>query len=371
MAQQNIDALFTPINIKSLQIKNRIVMAPMQFGLGFRSERAKAFYIERARGDVGAIILPGTSVDVFTSDEAWGRSGALASFLQGLSSLVADVHRAGAKLGIQLWHGAHFPAGPGGHQGELIAPSAWGKARELKAAEIELIVGKFASAAARAKEVGLDFVDIHGAHGYLLHRFFSPLDNRRSDRYGGSVEKRMTFALECVKAIRQAVGETYPLFWRLSAEEGVAGGITLEQSIELSLALKEAGVDVIDVSFGRSFTRTIPSRKQPLGTYVPQAEAIKRAVDIPVIAVGRISSPQLAEATISQGKASLVAMGRQLITDPQWVKKVWERRYSDIVFCDSCNINCISFIPEIKKPLVSPESPLCRLNEHAGKEWIM
>ena len=370
MPQQNIAALFTPFTIKGLQIKNRIVMAPMQFGLGFRSQRARAFYMERAQGGVGAITLPGTSVDVFASDEAWGERGARASFFEGLSSLVMEVHRAGAKLGIQLWHGVYFPAGLSGSQGELVAPSSRGKARQLKAAEIEAIVGKFAAAAARAKEIGLDFVNIHGAHGYLLHRFFSPLDNQRSDKYGGSVERRMTFALECAKAVRQAVGESYPLFWRLSAEEGVAGGITLEQSIKLSSALKEAGVDVIDVSFGRSLRHVIPSKKQPPGTYVPQAEAIKAAVDIPVIAVGRINSPELAETIISQKRADLVAIGRQLITDPQWARKAWEGRYDDIVFCESCNRNCISFIPEIKKRLVAPDSPLCRLNEHAGREWV-
>lgn len=369
MPQSDVAALFAPINIKDLHMKNRIIMAPLQLGLGFRSQRAKAFYIERARGNVGAITLPATSVDVLASDEAWGGRGALDSFLRGLSSLVTGVHQAGAKLGIQLWHGARFPAGLSGDQGELIAPSPKGEARELKAAEIKITVDKFAIAAARAKEAGFDFVNIHGAHGYLLHRFFSPLDNQRSDEYGGSVEKRMTFALECVKAIRRAVGEAYPLFWRLSAEEGVAGGITLEQSIKLSLALKEAGIDVIDVSFGRSFRYIIPSKKQPPGTYVSQAEAIKRAVNIPVIAVGRINSPQLAEAIISQGKADLVAIGRQLIADPQWATKAWEGRYSDIVFCDSCNRNCISFIPEIGKPLVPPDSPLCHLNERAGKEY--
>jgi len=368
--QQNLAALFSPINIKSLEIKNRIIMAPLQLGLGYRSKRAKAFYIERAQGSVGAITLPATPVDVFASDEAWGGRGGLASFVQGLSSLVTEVHQAGAKLGIQLWHGAHFPAGLTGDQGELIAPSPTGEARELRADEIEVIVGRFAIAAAKVKEVGLDFVNIHGAHGYLLHRFFSPLDNRRSDEYGGSVEKRMTFALECVKAVRQAVGEAYPLFWRLSAGEGVAGGITLEESIELSLALKEAGVDVIDVSFGRSLRYISPSKKQPVGTYVPQAEAIKKAVNIPVIAVGRIKSPELAEAVICQERADLVAIGRQLIADPQWARKAWEGRYSDIVFCDSCNRNCISFIPEISKPLVPPDSPLCRLNERAGRESI-
>jgi 2,4-dienoyl-CoA reductase-like NADH-dependent reductase (Old Yellow Enzyme family) len=371
MPQQNLATLFSPIDIKGLKIKNRIIMAPMALSLGFRSQRARAFYIERARGGVGAIILPGTAVDILASDEAWGKSEALASFLQGLSSLVADIHDAGTKVGIQLWHGFHFPAGLTGTQGELIAPSPVGEARELKAAEIENIIGKFAAATTRTKEVGLDFVNIHGAHGYLLHRFFSPLDNQRSDKYGGSVRKRMTFALECIKAVRQAVGRDYPLFWRLSAEEGVVGGITLAQSIKLALALKKAGIDVIDVSYGRSLRQIMPSKKQPMGTYVPQAEAIKREVNIPVIAVGRINSPQLADDIISQNKADLVAIGRQLIADPEWPRKAQEGRYDDIMYCDSCNKNCVRSIPEVKKATASEDLSLCNLNERAGKEWLL
>lgn len=370
MAHDNISALFTPFKIKGLKIKNRIVMAPMQLSLGFRSQRARAFYLERARGGVGTIILPATAVDILSSDEAWGKSGALASFQQGLSSLVADIHDTGTKIGIQLWHGFYFPAGLTGVQGELIVPSATGDARELKAAEIGTIVSKFAAAAASAKEAGMDFVDIHGAHAYLLHRFFSPLDNQRSDKYGGSVEKRMTFALQCVKAVRKAVGDDYPLFWRLSAEEGVVGGITLEQSIKLAQALKKGGVDVIDVSYGRLPRQIMPTKRQPMGTYISQAEAIKKAVDIPVIAVGRINSPQLAAEIISQNKADLVALGRQLITDPQWAKKAQEGRFDDVVNCDSCNKKCVRAIPEIKKRAGSEDLSLCSINERAGKEWL-
>jgi len=371
MPNQNLVALFTPITIKGLEIKNRIIMVPLQLSLGFRNRRAKAFYLERARGGVGAITLPATAVDILASDEAWGKSGALASFLQGLSSLVADIHNTGARVGIQLWHGFHFPAGLSGVKGELIAPSPTRDARELKAAEIKVIAGKFAAAAASAKEAGLDFVNIHGAHAYLLHRFFSPLDNQRSDKYGGSVEKRMTFALECVKAVRKAVGKDYPLFWRLSAEEGVVGGITLEQSVKLAQALEKAGIDVIDVSYGRSMRQVMPSKKQPMGTYVSQAETIKQAVGIPVIAVGRINSPQLAEDIISQNKADLVALGRQLITDPYWAKKAQEGRFGDIVLCDSCNRNCVRSIPEMKKARGSEDLSLCNLNERAGREWLM
>ncbi|HEX7364318.1 MAG TPA: NADH:flavin oxidoreductase, partial [Dehalococcoidia bacterium] len=237
MPHDNLPALFTPFKIKELEFRNRIVMAPMQLSLGFRSQRAQAFYLERARGGVGAIILAATAVDILASDEAWRKPGALDSFLQGMSALVKDIQDTGTKIGIQLWHGTNYPAGLSGNAGESVAPSAAGGARELKADEIKSIVGKFAAAATSAKKAGLDFVDIHGAHAYLLHRFFSPLDNHRTDKYGGSVVKRMVFLLEVAKAVRKAVGDEYPVFWRLSAEEGVVGGITLEDSIKLVQAL--------------------------------------------------------------------------------------------------------------------------------------
>jgi len=370
MSHDDISALFTPFKVKGLEIKNRIVMAPLQLSLGFRSQRARAFYLERARGGLGAIVLPATAVDILASDEAWGKSGALASFLEGMSSLVAGIHDAGARIGIQLWHGFYFPAGLTGTQGEFIAPSATGDARELKASEIKIITGKFAAAAASAMEAGMDFVDIHGAHAYLLHRFFSPLDNQRSDKYGGSVEKRMTFALECLKAVRKTVGRDFPIFWRLSAEEGVVGGIKLEQTIALAQALKKAGADVIDVSCGRLARQIMPSKLQPMGTYVAQAEAIKKAVDVPVIAVGRINSPQLAAEIIAQNKADLVAIGRQLITDPQWAKKAQEGRYDDIINCGSCNKKCVKSIPENRRRFGSEDLSLCSINERAGKEYL-
>ncbi len=370
MPQDNFAALFSPFKVKSLEIKNRIVMAPLQLSLGFRSRRAKAFYIERARGGVGAITLAATAVDILASDEAWGKSGALATFLQGMSALVADIHDAGAKVGIQLWHGLNFPAGLSGIAGELVAPSPAGAARELTVAEIKIIVDKFAAAAASAREAGLDYVDIHGAHAYLLHRFFSPLDNLRSDKYGGNVEKRMTTALEVVKAVRKAVGNDFPVFWRLSAEEGVVGGITLEHSLKLAQALKKAGIDVIDVSYGRFARQIMPSKRQPMGTYVSQAEAIKEAAAIPVIAVGRINSPELADVIISQNRADLVSLGRQLIADPEWANKAREGRLDEVMACDSCNKNCVKSIPENRKRLGSDDLSLCSVNARAGKEYL-
>jgi len=367
---QTAASLFTPFKVKNLEIRNRIVMAPMQLSLGFRSDRARAFYLERAKGGVGAIILAATAVDILVSDEAWGKLGALDLFLQGMVKLVKGVQETGAKIGIQLWHGPNYPAGLTGNAGELALPSAVGAARELKVDEIKKIVEKFAAAAASAKKAGLDFVDIHGAHAYLLHRFFSPLDNHRTDKYGGSVEKRMTFHMEVAKAVRKAVGDEYPIFWRLSAEEGVVGGITLDDSIKLAGALKKAGIDIIDVSCGRQARQIMPSKRMPMGTFVAQAEAIKKAAKIPVITVGRINSPELAEEIISQNRADLVALGRQLITDPQWANKAKEGRSADILACDSCNRNCVKSIPEQRKRLHYEDLSLCSVNARAGKEHL-
>jgi len=152
--------------------------------------------------------------------------------------------------------------------------------------------------------------------------------------------------------------------------KGVVGGITLEDSIKLAQALKKTGIDIIDVSCGRQARQIMPSKRQPMGTFVAQAEAIKKAADMPVITVGRINSPELAEEIISQNKADLVALGRQLITDPEWANKAREGRYDAIVACDSCNKNCVKSIPENRNRLKYEDLSLCSVNARAGKEHL-
>jgi len=335
--------LFEPITIRGMTLKNRIIMPPMQVNLGFRSSRAQAYFAERARGGVAAIITPATSVDTFISDEAWGRVGGAARFINGARLLVDAVHDAGAKVGIQLWHGNYLPQGIGmmERRGQPIAPSPREELRELTVEEIHSIALKFALAAVGAKLAGFDFVELHGAHGYLLSQFFSPAFNRRTDEYGGDLAGRMRFALECVSTMRTVVGEDYPVFFRVGAWEDMADGIKTEQAIQFAAELERAGVDVIDVSVGHISepgSGASPGPDKPMGTFVHLAEAIKKKVTIPVVAVGRLNTPDIAETLLAEGKADLVAIGRQLIADPLWPEKVAAGQTEDIVPCLSCNI---------------------------------
>ena len=273
--------LLEPITIRGIEFKNRIVMAPMMVGVGMTNPRAKAYYLERAKGGVGTIVMAGTSADLFVNDEAWGKSKGVADFIRGLRAVTDDIHQYGAKIGIQLWYGNQFPSVIGGlgsgTGGEPVAPSARQDMRQLTVAEIKDIISRFAQAAVNARKAGLDFIEIHGAHGYLVCQFFSPATNQRHDEYGGDLTRRMRFGTECVSTIRAAVGDDYPIFYRLGASEDIPGGITIEDSARFAVELEKAGVDVIHVSLGSTAGLTAsPGPEQPEGTFIPLAGAIKR-----------------------------------------------------------------------------------------------
>ena len=359
--------LFSPLSINGITFKNRIVMPAMQLRLGLGNPRARAFYEERIAGGVGGIILSGTSVDLLVDDAAWGQDGGVSRVIERLRTLNALFRAADCRVGIQLWHGNHFPAGNGGVMpgAEPVAPSAEGERRALSILEIESIVDKFARAAANARSAGFDFVEVHGAHGYLVCQFFSGADNRRTDRYGGDLQGRMRFGLETVAAMRAAVGPQFPLFYRLGAQEKRPGGITLKQSRAFAAALQTAGVDAFDISIGLPVGRSAsPGPRAKTGTFVHLAAGIKQAVSVPVMAVGRINFPEPAESFLNDGKADLIGIGRQLIADPQWPEKVRNGQVSAIIPCTSCN-SC--FTP-LRSKTWRPGDPICKVNPRAGRE---
>ncbi len=334
--------LLEPITIRGVEFKNRMVMAPMQVGVGVTSARARAYFLERARGGVGTVMTAALSVDLFNTDDAWGRPGGADLFLDRIRSIAGDIHQTGAKMGVQLWHGNRFPAGNGAFRstsGEPVAPSASGEKRQLTIPEIKEIISRFAQAAVNVRRADIDFVEVHGAHSYLLCQFFSPVTNRRNDEYGGDLARRMRFGTECVSAVRAAVGNDYPVFYRIGAWEDLPGGITVDDSVQFAAELEKAGADVIDVSIGQvvSEGHTAPGPERPEGTFVPWAEAIKRRVKVPVIAVGRFRTPRVAEEVLAQGKADMIAIGRQLIADPHWPEKAITGKSEDIIPCISCN----------------------------------
>ena len=353
-------------------------MSPMGTNFSLVRGVSRAFYEERAKDGVGAIVVGGMLVDALLSGE----------FAHAFYDwAVRPVQAQGVKMGPQLFYSNLYPGYWGlGVIQEWVAPSpgvppgakvmmpmlreTQAYCRELTIAEIEDIISRYAAAAKKVKEVGFDFVEMHGCHGHNLpHQFFSPIDNHRSDEYGGDLAGRMRFSIEVAQAIRTAVGEDFPFFWRLCAEEGLPGGYTLEDCTELCVELEKAGVDVIDVSFGHEanyepaplahFT-PCPGEEQPPATFVPLAEVIKRRVNIPVIGVGRIHTLEVAEEVLSQGKVDMIAIGRQLLADPQWPQKVAAGRQDEITPCLCCN-HCIDMLERM-------EPIRCAVNAAMGRE---
>jgi len=343
--------IFEPAFLGPLEVRNRLIMAPMGSRLanenGGVSPWQIDYYAERARGGVGAIIVEITGVDsprgvtspkTLTIHEDF--------YIGGHNELVEAVHAQGARILLQLAHVGRNRRVSMGVQ--PVAPSSIPNRffgvppRELSSAEIQDLVKKFVAAALRAQTAGYDGIELHGAHGYLIGTFMSPLSNRRKDRYGGSLERRMAFPAEIVQGIRRAVGPRYPILFRFSADEFEEGGTTLQDSKKAARILEEAGADVLHASAGTydSMATVIEPMSYPEGWKIYLAETIKRTVKIPVIGVGVIRSPEFAERTLKEGRADFIALGRALLADPYWPRKAREGRVKEIIPCISCN-ECI------------------------------
>lgn len=385
--------LLSPGRIGPLELRNRIVLAPMGSFLagedGHITERHRRFYEERARGGAGLITTEVVAVD-YPRGAAMMRQLGLSDdvFLPGLRDLVERVHAHGAKISVQLQHagkvatrdlveGRPLSVPSRGvvamegvlndlTAGEVAAiTSGYGKVdpnnmfRELDEPEILRIIGCFAGAAERAKRAGFDAVEIHAGHGYLVHEFLSPHCNLRTDRWGGALENRARFLLEILRETRKLVGPDYPVWMRLDAEEkDVANGITREAAIETARMSEAAGSSAVHVTryggpSGIGFNAMIVHER---GELLPYAAEIKRAVGIPVIAVGRID-PETAERAIATGQCDFVAMARQLLADPELPRKLAEGRPSEIRPCVHC-YTCVGQI-FVNEPVKCAVNPAC------------
>jgi len=370
--KEGLKLLFTPVKIGQMKLKNRLVMPPMgtrysAFG-GWVTERLIQYYVERARGGVGLIIVENAGVTL----TGRGSHHTLGIYddrlIPGLRKLSYAVQEAGAKVAIQLAHsGAGATSAVMGVQ--PVAPSPIPRfqgevPRELSIDEIEDLIKAFAHAARRAKEAGFNAVELHMAHGYLLNQFLSPLTNKRTDKYGGDITGRARFALEVLQRVKETVGDEFPVLCRLSADEFVKGGLTLEESRIIAKMLEDAGADAIDVTGGiaETFYMSAPPMALPAGCLVHLAEGIKEAVSVPVIAVGKIRDPLLAERILREEKADLVAVGRGLIADPEFPTKAVEGRFDDIRPCISCNR------PECHGRLSRGLDLNCLVNPAVGRE---
>ena len=349
--------LLSPAHIGNLQLKNRLVMPPMTTrtadAQGHVTDATIAYYVARARGGVGLITAE------MAAPERAGRHRRRElgiyddRFLPGLARLADEIHRGGAKASIQLGHG-------GGHTrrdicGETpIAPSAIAHAvfevtnetivpEEMSLERIGATVASFAQAAARAQKCGFDCVEIHAAHGYLISQFLTPFENRRTDAYGGALENRARFGLEVLRAVKAAV-PGMPVIYRLSVDDYFPAGIDFAAGRQVAIWAAAAGADALHIAAGHSRSlpsaeRMIPPMAYPDATFLDYAAAIKTAVNVPVIAVGRLGDPDRAAAAIAGGKADFIALGRSLIADPDWVEKL--RRGEPARRCLACN-TCVN-----------------------------
>ena len=237
------------------------------------------------------------------------------SLVLGLETLSSNVHATGTPIVIQINHAGRI-ASEETTGTKPVAPSPNGNARELQVQEIEALTEAFAKAAERAMKAGFDGVEVHGAHGFLLNQFFSPLVNRRRDRYGGSLKNRVRFPLEVVERVKERVGGRL-LLYRLGSDDLDPKGTKIEDSKKFAVKLQEAGVDIIDVSGGLCGSRPAELQNRR-GYFIPQAQQIKEVVNVPVIGVGGITEPEYANSLILEGRVDLVAVGRALLEDPDW-----------------------------------------------------
>ncbi|MCX8188480.1 MAG: NADH:flavin oxidoreductase [Nitrososphaeria archaeon] len=311
--------LTDPLHVKSLVLRNRLVLPPMLTNLaaydGSVTDALVEHYLKRA-AYVGLVIVEASYVSEAGKYVEKQLGVHCDDMIHGLKRLVEGVHEMGACVVLQIVHA--------GSKSTLqntipLAPSSDGRSKELSKKEIGIIVDEFAKAAERAILAGFDGVEVHGAHGFLVNQFFSPLTNRRLDDYGGALENRMRFPLEVVEAIKDVVGNKL-LLYRIGADDLTPGGSTVEDAKVLAKKLEEKGVDIIDVSGGVCGSR--PAQFEGVeGYFIPYAHEIKKAVSVPVIGVGGIRSYEYANRILMEGYVDLVAVGRQLLKDPMWAKR--------------------------------------------------
>ncbi|HJX59692.1 MAG TPA: NADH:flavin oxidoreductase, partial [Thermodesulfobacteriota bacterium] len=351
---KRFEGLFSPFRIGNIELKNRIVMPPMATHFadlgGSVNDRHIAYYVERARGGVGYITSEHTGV--LKQGRAFPNMALIDADQQipSFKKLVEAIHQESGKIVIQINHaGRQTSSSVTGSP--IVAPSAipCPVRKEVPHAisfeEIQKIVEAFGEAARRVKETGADGVEIHMAHGYLINQFLSPFSNKREDEYGGDADRRMRMAIDVLRTVRNQVGPDFTVLCRLSADEYVEGGLKLEDTKEIAKALERNGADALHISacVAASGYLNHPPYYAEEGVFVHLAQGIKSTVSIPVIAVGRIRTPELANKILEERKADLISMGRALIADPYLPLKALEGRADDIVPCISCN-RCIQSI---------------------------
>lgn len=380
MVDTQFKYLFAPLKIGTITVKNRIFQSgitqnyeELRDNYVLTNERSAHYYAERARGGVGLLVMGyqmvhPTSTGILHRTPVSYRREAVPRF-----KMAADmVHEHGGTIFGQIAHTGvladgenmddyHQVWGPSAIRGLSYAQTP--KAMEIE--DITKVIDGFAESALNFREGGLDGLEIHAAHGYLLSQFMSPVCNKRTDEYGGSFDNRMRFLLETIEAIRGAVGTDYPIGVRISGDEFAPGGVTLEDTIEMAKRLEATRkVDYINISVGAFYGMlgSVSSMSVPAGSYVYLAAAIKEVVRLPVFCIGKISDPVMAEQILADGQADMVGMCRALVCDPELPNKAKQGRLDDIRHCMYCNQGCAHRV------MTKGLSLTCVQNPAAGRE---
>ncbi len=364
--------LLEPIDINDLHLKNRAIMLATHLGYcnddGMVNQRLIDFYKTRAQYQPGLIIVGGCYT------EHLGKSGPTMlgigtdEHIPGLKKLTDAIHEHDVPVAAQLYHAGRYshplflgeaPVSASDVPSRLFRSTP----RSLTKDEIITTIKNFGLASQRAKKAGFDAVEIIGSAGYLINQFMARCTNKREDEYNGGLHDRARFALEVVESVREHVGEGFPIFYRLSGDDFVENGTTLEDNKTLAPWLVEAGVDVLNVTGGWHETRVPQTTMDvPRGHYAYLAESIADVVDVPVVACNRINSPTIAERILQRGKAKLIGMSRGFIADPEIIEKIRTGRKKEIRNCIACNLGCLDMVF-----LLEPVT--CAINPLAGHEF--
>lgn len=373
--------IFEPLTIRRMTLKNRIMMTPMGTNYGDQNGEMTFvhidYYEQRAKGGTGLLMVENASV--FSPQGSNGTTQLRIdhdNFIPRLYYFTERMHKHGACVGIQINHaGASAVSARTGEQpvsASDIPSKAGGEIpRPLEKEEIYNIVKKYGEAAKRAQTAGFDCVEIHAGHSYLLSQFLSPTTNKRTDEFGGSPENRARFTKLVVEEVRKQVGPFFPIFVRISADEFVEGGNTLEDTIEYLQYFQEE-VDVFDVSAGlnSSIQFQIDANYLPDGWRSYMAKAVKEKYGKPCVTMGNIRDPKVAEEILERGDADIIGMGRGLIADPNWVNKVEFNREDELRKCISCNVGCAGHRIGLNLPIRCTVNPAVNANDEYYKRKV-
>ncbi len=384
--------LFEPVNVGKLTIKNRIAMAPMEIiGMinsdGSLTQRAIDYYVERAKGGVGLIISGLFKVENDIDPLVYGQPLVSSAALSSFAELSEAVHSFGAKIFIQLTAGYGRTASLSELRSQPVSASAvpnyWDPAltcKELTLEEVERLVEAFGEAAVILKLAGIDGIELHGHEGYLFDQFTTAVWNRRADKFGGDLKDRLTLPIETLNIIKKTVGKDFPVQYRFGLKHYMKGtnakgilpgekykeaGRDIDEGLEMAELLEKAGFDSLHVDAGcyESWYWAHPPMYQEHGCMVDMAEKVKKVVKIPVLTVGRLGIPELAERIIEEGKADMVVLGRALLADPDWPIKAQEGKTEDIRPCLGCHDGCMGRI-------MAGKTLSCAVNFATGRERL-